>query len=141
LFGARSNWNWFTGKPRALPLARKLVARSSNTLKCFTTGSGSTVLWITGRQKDSNSRTIEPPMLEEQNSKNKILAAHLGGGLGSQGGAQQGTGARGEQYLDGLARSHTIAAWILFGTSHAPKYIHAGRNEKTSLTDCPFFRS
>jgi len=80
-------------------------------------------------------------MLEGQNTKNKILAAHLGGGPGSQGGAQQGTGARGEQYLDGPARSHTIAAWSLFGTSRAPQQIQTGRNQKTSLTDCPLFRS
>ncbi len=40
----------------------------------------------------------------------QFLAAHLGGGPGSQGGAQQGTGGRGEQYLDGPARSHTLVA-------------------------------
>ena len=39
-----------------------------------------------------------------------FLAAHHGGGLGGQGGAQQGTRARGEQYLDGPARSHTLGA-------------------------------
>ena len=80
-------------------------------------------------------------MLEKQKTKNKILAAHLGGGLGGQGGAQQGTGARGEQYLDGLARSHTIAAWILFGTSRAPKQIPQNRNQKISLTDRPSFEA
>jgi hypothetical protein len=81
-------------------------------------------------------------MLQRHNTKNKILAAHLGGGLGRQGGAQQGTGARGEQYLDGPTRSHTIAAWILFGPSHRPAQIHKNNNdEKTSLNDCPFFRS
>src|SRR3989442_13011365 len=80
-------------------------------------------------------------MLEGQNTKNKILAAHLGGGPGRQGGAQQGTGARGEQYLDGPVRSHTIAAWSLFGASRAPQQIQTGRNHKTSLTDFPFFRS
>jgi len=47
-------------------------------------------------------------MKNRQNAKNKNLAAHHGGGSDSQGGAQQGTGARGEQYLDGLTRSHTI---------------------------------
>jgi hypothetical protein len=45
---------------------------------------------------------------------NNSLAAHPGGGSGSQGGAQQGTRARGEQYLDGPARSHTLAALELF---------------------------
>src|SRR3989442_3619532 len=80
-------------------------------------------------------------MLEGQNTKNKILAAHLGGGPGRQGGAQQGRGARGEQSLDGPVRSHTIAAWSLFGASRAPQQIQTGRNHKTSLTDCPFFRS
>jgi len=58
---------------------------------------------------------------EEQNTENKILAAHRGEGLGSQGGAQQGTGARGEQYLDSPARSHTLAAGILFGLPPMPK--------------------
>ncbi len=38
------------------------------------------------------------------------LAAYHGGGRGCQGGAQQGTRARGEQYLDSPARSHTLAA-------------------------------
>src|SRR5438045_2345532 len=45
---------------------------------------------------------------------NNSIAAHPGGGPSSQGGAQQGTGARGEQYLDGSARSHKIAALELF---------------------------
>src|SRR5437588_7147259 len=53
-------------------------------------------------------------------STNNSLAAHLGGGRGSQGGAQQGTRARGEQYLDGLARSHTIAALELFVLTNIP---------------------
>ena len=79
---------------------------------------------------------------EEQNTENKILAAHRGEGLGSQGGAQQGTGARGEQYLDGPARSHTIAAGVLFGYSvSSSQQIPAISNKKSSLADCPFFRS
>jgi hypothetical protein len=45
------------------------------------------------------------------------LAAHLGGGRDGQGGAQQGTGARGEQYLDGPDRSHTLAAAELLDPS------------------------
>jgi len=35
-------------------------------------------------------------------------------GRGCQGGAQQGTGARGEQYLDGSVRSHTVRLLELF---------------------------
>jgi transposase InsO family protein len=50
----------------------------------------------------------------EQNPKNKSIAAHPGGAPDSQGGAQQGTGARGEQYLDGLARSRIMPAQDLF---------------------------
>jgi putative transposase len=53
---------------------------------------------------------------QEQNFKNKSLAAHQGGAAGGQGGAQQGTGARGEQYLDGTARSRTITALDLFSS-------------------------
>jgi len=45
----------------------------------------------------------------EQNPKNKSLAEHPGGAAGRQGGAQQS-----EQYLDGPARSRTIAAQDLF---------------------------
>jgi putative transposase len=45
----------------------------------------------------------------EQNPKNKSIAEQLGGATGSQGGAQQS-----EQYLDGTARSRTIAAQDLF---------------------------
>ena len=81
-------------------------------------------------------------MKEKQITKNKNLAAHHGGGSDSQGGAQQGTGARGEQYLDGPTRSHTIAPKVLFGISSrcAPKQIGPGKR-KNSLTECPFFRS
>ena len=50
----------------------------------------------------------------KQKTANNSLAAHLGGGQSRQGGAQQGKGARGEQDLDGFARSHTIAALELF---------------------------
>jgi hypothetical protein len=79
--------------------------------------------------------------MKKQTTKNKNLAAHHGGGPDSQGGAQQGTGARGEQYLDGRARSHTIVRRVLFGTSkpYAPKYII--NQLQNALTDCPFFRS
>jgi hypothetical protein len=79
--------------------------------------------------------------MKKQTTKNKNLAAHHGGGPDSQGGAQQGTGARGEQYLDGRARSHTIVRRVLFGTSkpYAPKYIV--NQLQNTLTDCPFFRS
>lgn len=52
----------------------------------------------------------------EHIAKNKSTAAHPGGAPESQGGAQQGTGARGEQYLDALARSRTIAAQDLFSS-------------------------
>ena len=52
----------------------------------------------------------------EHHAKNKSIAAHPGGAPDSQGGAQQGTGARGEQYLDGLARSRTMAAQDLFSS-------------------------
>jgi transposase InsO family protein len=45
----------------------------------------------------------------EQNAKNKSIAEQPGGATGSQGGAQ-----RSEQYLDGTARSRTIAAKDLF---------------------------
>jgi hypothetical protein len=80
--------------------------------------------------------------MRKQMTKNKILAEHHDGGPDGQGGAQQGTGARGEQYLDGLARSHKIARKVLFGTSTrgASKQIHTS-HKKSSLTDCPFFRS
>src|SRR3954469_12965601 len=80
--------------------------------------------------------------MTKQMTKNKILAEHHDGGPDGQGGAQQGTGARGEQYLDGLARSHKIARKVLFGTSTrgASKQIHTS-HKKSSLTDCPFFRS
>jgi hypothetical protein len=78
-------------------------------------------------------------MSKNQTTKNKILAAHHGGGWGSQGGAQQGTGARGEQYLDGTNRSHTIAhSGFVLGPQHrAPKL----KTNKNSLSIRPFFRS
>ena len=53
----------------------------------------------------------------EQNAKNKFIAAHPGGASDNQGEAQQGTGARGEQYLDGLTRSRKIAAQDLFSSN------------------------
>ena len=64
-------------------------------------------------------------------TQNKILAEHHDGGPDGQGGAQQGTGARGEQYLDGLARSHKIARKVLFGTSPSgvPKQIHTSHKK------------
>jgi hypothetical protein len=46
----------------------------------------------------------------KQMTANNSLAAHPGGGPSRQGGAQQGTGARGEQYLYGSALRHTILA-------------------------------
>jgi hypothetical protein len=67
----------------------------------------------------------------KQTFPNDCLAASLGGGWRSQGGAQQGTRARGEQYLDGVSRSHTLAAKQLFGIAHTNNF---------SAT-CPFFRS
>src|SRR4051794_27601712 len=80
--------------------------------------------------------------MRKQMTRNKILAEHHDGGPDGQGEAQQGTGARGEQYLDGPARSHKIARKVLFRTSTrgAPKQIHTS-HKKSSLTDCPFFRS
>ena len=81
-------------------------------------------------------------MKNRPNAKNKNLAARHGGGADRQGGAQQGTGARGEQYLDGLTRSHTIPrrffVWDL--SNRAPKQINAS-NQNPLFTDCPFFRS
>ena len=78
-------------------------------------------------------------MNDKQTSKNKILAAHHEGGPGGQGGAQQGTGARGEQYLDGPELPHTLVRTILFGNlTRAPQQTH---NNKNSLTECPIFRS
>jgi hypothetical protein len=53
----------------------------------------------------------------KQRLKNKILAEHRGEGTDRQGGAQQGAGARGEQYLYDLSRSHILVLRILFGTS------------------------
>ena len=47
-----------------------------------------------------------------QSFPNKSLAGHQGEGLCCQGGAQQGTGARGEQYLDSTALRPTLAARI-----------------------------
>jgi len=79
--------------------------------------------------------------MEKQTAQNKNLAAHHGGGSDSQGGAQQGTGARGEQYLDGPARSHIIARRILFGTSIAHTQTSKAKTEKSSLNTYPFFRS
>src|SRR5262244_285161 len=76
--------------------------------------------------------------------KNSSLAAHLGGGASSQGGGEQGTGARGSHYLDGSPRSHTIAAkGIVFEVRSGPKhwpFLIPSLN-KNSLTDCPYFRS
>jgi hypothetical protein len=78
-------------------------------------------------------------MRKNQIAKNKTLAAHHGGGWGGQGGAQQGTRAGGEQYLDGPSRSHTMAriGFVLGPQHRAPK----STNNKNSLNVCPFFRS
>src|SRR3954467_5438816 len=70
---------------------------------------------------------------------NKTLSADHGGGPRGQGGAQQGTGARGEQYLDGGDRSHTLARRILFEPSSAFKL--PSTINKIPLNNCPFFRS
>jgi hypothetical protein len=67
----------------------------------------------------------------KHNFPNNCLAAHLGGGSRGQGGAQQGTRARGEQYLDGASRSHTLAAGQLFGIT----------NTNNPSAPIPFFRS
>src|SRR5262249_18472872 len=48
--------------------------------------------------------------MNEQNLENKSLTEEPGGAANSQGGAQQGTGARGEQYLDGSTIRRTIAS-------------------------------
>jgi|SRR5437867_503640 len=78
-------------------------------------------------------------MNHKHTSKNKILAAHHGGGPGGQGGAQQGTGARGEQYLDGPDLRHTLARRILFASfPHACKQTH---NNKTLLLSVRFFEA
>src|SRR5438445_13349882 len=78
----------------------------------------------------------------ERLAASNSLAAHLGGGRGSEGGAQQGTGARGEQYLDGLARSHTIAALKLFAPAAVLNtQIRPLETIKNTLSECPFFRS
>jgi hypothetical protein len=78
--------------------------------------------------------------MSKQITSNNSLAAHLGGGPGSQGGAQQGTGARGEQYLDGQDRSHTLRRPELF--EFDPKTpISNLEQTKNYLTCCPFFRS
>jgi hypothetical protein len=69
---------------------------------------------------------------------NNSLAEHFGEGPSSQGGAQQGTGARGEQYLDGSDRSHTMR----LGNCLIPRPpISNSDQTKNYLTDCPFFRS
>jgi hypothetical protein len=92
----------------------------------------------------SNIPTTDHPMrmrtrlAHKHISTNNSLAAHLGGGRGSQGGAQQGTGARGEQYLDGLAQSHIIAALELF----VPDYPnHSNCNEQNHLACVRFFEA
>src|SRR5258706_16202247 len=79
-------------------------------------------------------------LLYKQISLNNSLAAPLGGGSSSQGGAQKGTGARGEQYLDGLARSHKLRALELFEpTPTAEQTIQL--NKQNYLTNRPSFRS
>ena len=78
-------------------------------------------------------------MGNDHTTPSQILGAPLGGGRGSQGGAQQGTGARGEQDLDGPDRSHTLApCGFGLGPQHPATKNH---NTKTSLGNCPFFRS
>jgi hypothetical protein len=79
--------------------------------------------------------------MEKQTAQNKNVAAHHGGGPDRQGGAQQGTGARGEQYLDGPARSHTIARRILFGISKARTQISNLKIENPLLLSTRFFEA
>jgi len=71
--------------------------------------------------------------------RNKTLSAFHGGGPGRQGGAQQGTGARGEQDFDGGDRSHTLARRILFEPSSALK--HPSTINQIPLNRTPLFRS
>src|SRR5579864_3712069 len=72
-------------------------------------------------------------MTQKQHFKNKSLAAHLGGAANGQGGAQQGTRARGEQYLEGSPRSHTLSAPDLF----APTLNHLNPNPENLITNYP----
>jgi hypothetical protein len=53
--------------------------------------------------------SLLPP--RKQFSRSNSLAAHLGGGRGGQGGAQQGTGARGEQYLGDVWGVDSLRRW------------------------------
>src|SRR5215469_12845067 len=74
----------------------------------------------------------------KQFSKNKSLAAHFGGASNGQGGAQQGTRARGEQYLDGSTRSHTLSAPDLFNPTlnyFVPKPINVYNNYPSRVSD------
>jgi len=83
-----------------------------------------------GRQKKP---ALKARMEEKSNSKNKILAAPFGCRPGCQGGAQQGTGARGEQYLDSSACNHTISARILFWPMIEDKLIATAETRNKNL--------
>jgi hypothetical protein len=72
-------------------------------------------------------------MTQKQHLKNKSLAAHPGGATNGQGGAQQGTRARGEQYLEGSSRSHTLSAPDLFD----PTLNHLNSNPENHITNYP----
>src|ERR1041384_5313172 len=100
--GARSKWRWSTRSKRSLLPGSKRAQPCSITSKSFTTANGCTALWAIAARPTSSTPTTEGHAMRErkQSCKNKILAAHHGVGRGCQGGAQQGTGARGEQYLD-----------------------------------------
>src|SRR6059036_2583668 len=145
-FGAPSNWSWSIGA--ALPRPQRRARRSSIISRGSTIASGSTARWATRLRRPSNMPRTKPIAERRRPSAgtkhmaaNNSLAAHLGGGRGSQGGAQQGTGARGEQYLDGLARSHTIAALELFAPDTFPHTKSEHSKTKIILSECPFFRS
>src|SRR2546428_9496166 len=146
-FGAPSNWSWSIGT--ALPRPKRRARHSSIISRRSTIASGSTARWATSLRRLSNMPTTKPIAERRRRSAgtkqiaaNNSLAAHLGGGRGSQGGAQQGTGARGEQYLDGLARSHTIAALKLFAPAAVLNtQIRPLETIKNTLSECPFFRS
>src|SRR5437667_6200311 len=124
-FGAPSNWSWSIGA--ALPRPQRRARRSSIISRRSTIASGSTARWANSLRRPSNRPRTKPIAARLRRSAgtkpiaaNNSLAAHLGEGRGSQGGAQQGTGARGEQYLDGFARSHTIAASELLAPDTFP---------------------
>src|SRR6516162_2222839 len=126
-FGAPLNWSWFIVQP--LPRHNRRAWRSSTISKCFITGSAGTALWVIKVRLISKPVTTE---LMNQTFPNQSLAAPQAGGLCSQGGAQQGTRARGEQYLDGTDRSLILAAQDCLASQTTPKI---------PSDICPLFRS